>query len=125
MEPAKSVLIIDDDARNIFALKAVLKSRGYNVISSLNAEETLPLLNKNPEIGIILLDMMMPEIDGYEILGLLRTHNKFSTLPVIAVTAQAMPGDMEKCIEAGANDYIAKPINTDKLLVYLDKYLNT
>lgn len=123
MNPANTILIIDDDARNIFALKAVLKSKGYKVVSSANAEDTLPLLNSHPDIAIILLDMMMPDIDGYEVLGLLRSHPKYSTLPVIAVTAQAMPGDREKCLEAGANDYVAKPINTDLLANYLSKYL--
>lgn len=123
MSSAKSILIIDDDARNIFALKAVLKSKGYTVLSSINAEDTLPLLNSNPDIGIVLLDMMMPDIDGYEVLALLRTHPRFATLPVLAVTAQAMPGDKEKCLDAGANDYISKPINTDLLLSYLSKYL--
>ena len=123
MNPANTILIIDDDARNIFALKAVLKSKGYKVLSSINAEDTLPLLNSNPDIGIILLDMMMPDIDGYEVLGLLRTHPKYATLPVLAVTAQAMPGDKEKCLDAGANNYISKPINTDVLLNFLNKYL--
>ena len=123
MSSAKTILIIDDDARNIFALKAVLKSKGYNVLSSINAEDTLTLLNNNADIGVLLLDMMMPDIDGYEVLGLLRTHPRFATLPVIAVTAQAMPGDKEKCLEAGANQYVSKPINTDLLLNYLNKYL--
>lgn len=119
----KTILIIDDDARNIFALKAVLKSKGYTCISSLNAEEVLPLLNANEDIGVILLDMMMPEIDGYEVLNLLRNHNRYATMPVIAVTAQAMAGDREKCLEAGANDYISKPINTDMLIASLNKYM--
>lgn len=123
MNPAKTILIIDDDARNIFALKAVLKSKGYNVISSTMAEDTLSLLTSHPNVGVVLLDMMMPDIDGYEVLGLLRTHPRFTTLPVIAVTAQAMPGDKEKCLDAGANDYISKPINTDLLIEYLTKYI--
>lgn len=119
----RTILIIDDDARNIFALKAVLKSKGYQCISSLNAEEVLPLLNSNADIAVVLLDMMMPEIDGYEVLTLLRNHSKYAALPVIAVTAQAMPGDKEKCLAAGANDYISKPINTDLLLITMQKYM--
>lgn len=119
----KTILIIDDDARNIFALKAVLKSKGYKCISSLNGEEVLPLLAANEDIGVILLDMMMPEIDGYEVLNILRNHNRYAALPVIAVTAQAMPGDREKCLDAGANDYVSKPVNTDVLIATLNKYI--
>lgn len=120
----KKILIIDDDKRNIFALNATLKAEGYQCITSLSADEGLALLNHNKEIGIILMDMMLPEMDGYEAIKKIRGDNKLKELPVIAITAQAMAGDREKCLEAGADDYIAKPVNVNALLSLLKKYLN-
>lgn len=116
------MLIVDDDARNIFALSAVLKSRGYAIISSPGSLEALKLLSSNHEVGVVLLDMMMPDMDGYELLTTLR-KGSHADLPVIAVTAQAMVGDREKCLAAGADDYLSKPVDVDKLVVMLDKYL--
>lgn len=114
------ILIIDDDMRNIFALSAVLKSKGYSVVSALSAREGL---NKfTDEVSIVLLDMMMPEMDGYETLSIIRDTQR-SDIPVIAVTAQAMLGDREKCIEAGADGYISKPIDVDQLEEMLKKYM--
>ena len=116
------VLIVDDDARNIFALSAVLKAKGYACISSPGSLEALTLLSSNHDVGIILLDMMMPEMDGYEMLATLRKGSN-TDLPVIAVTAQAMVGDREMCLKAGADDYLSKPVDVDKLINILDKYV--
>ncbi len=118
----KNILIIDDDSKNIFALKATLTSRGYSCYTALSAKEGINLLLNNTGIKIVLLDMMMPEMDGYEALTIIRNNNKLSLLPVIAVTAQAMVGDREKCLQAGANDYISKPIDVDILLAKLNNY---
>ncbi len=118
----KKVLIVDDDTRNIFALTAVLKAKGYSCITSPGSLEALKLLSSNHEVGIVLLDMMMPDMDGYEMLTTLRKGSN-ADLPVIAVTAQAMLGDREKCLAAGADDYVSKPVDIDKLVDILDKYL--
>jgi two-component system cell cycle response regulator DivK len=116
------VLIIDDDTRNIFALTAVLKSRQFECISATSAGEGLGKLSTDDSIGVVLLDMMMPEMDGYEAIRLIRGgHHK--DLPIVAVTAQAMTGDKEKCLEAGANAYLAKPIDVDQLVILLHRYL--
>jgi two-component system cell cycle response regulator DivK len=120
----KTILIIDDDARNIFALSAVLKARGFTCLSALSAREGIDMLEANDTIRIVLLDMMMPEMDGYEAVGIIRGHSRFFGLPVIAVTAQAMLGDKEKTLQAGANAYISKPVDVDELLKLLHKYLN-
>lgn len=119
---ADKVLVIDDDARNIFALSAVLKAKGYSVASAPGSLEALKLLSSNHEVGIVLLDMMMPDMDGYEFLATLRKGSN-SDLPVIAVTAQAMVGDREKCLAAGADDYLSKPVDVDRLTSILDTYL--
>lgn len=123
MTDKNGVLIIDDDTRNIFALNLILKSKGYNVVSATDAKKGIILLQENKHIGIVLLDMMMPEMDGYQALQKMREMNDIKKLPIIAVTAQAMEGDREKCLNAGASDYISKPINVDKLEVVLKKYL--
>jgi len=116
---ASQVLIVDDDHRNIFALKAVLKARGFDCITAGSGRECLNLLGTENNIGIVLLDMMMPDLDGYETLHIIRSGaNK--TIPVIAVTAQAMVGDKEKCLEAGADAYVSKPIQIDQLLVLMN-----
>ncbi len=117
------ILIIDDDPRNIFALAATLKAKGFQCISTLSAREGIELLKRDEGIKIVLLDMMLPDMDGYEALGLIRNNSAIASKPVIAVTAQAMVGDKEKCIEAGANAYIAKPIDVDKLLSAMNEYL--
>jgi CheY-like chemotaxis protein len=118
---SKTILIIDDDNRNIFALRAVLKSRGFDCITAGSGEEGLALLAGRNEIGIVLLDMMMPDMDGYETIARIRS-GKRKDIPIISVTAQAMMGDREKCIEAGANDYISKPIDVDQLLEQLERF---
>ena len=120
----KAVLIIDDDLRNTFALSAVLIAKGYEVISANNMVEAFAVLEKGSnEIGIILLDMMMPGMDGYEAIPVLKSTENFKQIPVVAVTAQAMAGDREKCIEAGADDYVAKPVDVDMILKILKEYI--
>lgn len=114
------VLIIDDDPRNIFALNATLVSRGYKCVAASSAKQGISFLNEAGDIGIVLIDMMMPEMDGYEAIPLIK---KKYNIPVVAVTAQAMMGDREKCLEAGADDYISKPIDVNRLLSMLDAYL--
>ena len=112
----KVILIIDDDSRNIFALSAVLESRGFQAIPAGGMKEAFEKLSGNKNIGVILLDMMMPDMDGYEALEILKNNENYRHLPVIAVTAQAMAGDREKCIAAGADEYVSKPVDVDGLL---------
>ena len=119
----KKILIIDDDARNIFALSAVLRSLGYSCISALSAEEGLEIFSRNPEVGVVLMDMMMPDMDGYTAIPKIKQDKALASIPVIAVTAQAMPGDKERCLAAGADDYISKPVDVDKLHEILSTYL--
>lgn len=117
------MLIIDDDNRNIFALKAVLKAKGFSVQSAVSAQEGISLLKNNKGIKVVLLDMMMPDMDGYEALRVIKDDDAISTIPVIAVTAQAMVGDREKCLQAGATDYVSKPVNVDALLALLSQHM--
>ncbi|MCE6987842.1 response regulator [Dyadobacter sp. CY323] len=112
----KKILIIDDDSRNIFALKATLKAKGFDCLSCLGAPEALALLETGEGVDAVLIDMMMPEMDGYEAIPRIKELENRKYLPVIAVTAQAMVGDKEKCLRAGADDYISKPIDVEKLL---------
>ncbi|HEY0769748.1 MAG TPA: response regulator [Sphingobacteriaceae bacterium] len=120
----KKILIIDDDSRNIFALTAVLRAKGFQCVSAASAIEGIRILDQDPEIGIILMDMMMPEMDGYEAISNIKANPNTAGIPVIAVTAQAMVGDKEKCLNAGATGYVAKPIDIDILKDLLDKNLN-
>ncbi|MCM5530047.1 response regulator [Parasegetibacter sp. NRK P23] len=118
-----TILIVDDDARNIFALSAVLKAKKFHCISAAGGGEALALLENGPHISVVLLDMMMPDIDGYELLSMIRGNDAFAHIPVIAVTAQAMVGDREKCLAAGADAYISKPVDVDALLELLQQHL--
>lgn len=118
----KTILIIDDDSRNIFALSAVLKAKGFQILSATSAQEGINLLEKNAGIKVVLMDIMMPDMDGYEALAHIRGTESVAQTPVIAVTAQAMVGDRERSLQAGADDYISKPIDVDKLLTLLNKY---
>ena len=120
----KKVLLADDDMRNVFALTSVLESKEMNVLTARNGKEVLQLLKKNNGIDIVLLDIMMPEMDGYEAMKLIRKENRFKNLPIIALTAKAMKGDREKCIQAGANDYQTKPVVTNKLLSQMKVWLS-
>jgi two-component system, cell cycle response regulator DivK len=122
MTDKKTILLIDDDSRNIFALTAVLKAKGFHMLSASSAQEGIHYLQDNRGIKVVLLDMMMPDMDGYEALRVIRTDERISQVPVIAVTAQAMVGDRQKCLEAGANDYVSKPIDVDYLLEILNRY---
>jgi CheY-like chemotaxis protein len=119
----KKVLIIDDDMRNIFALTSMLESHKMQVIYAENGKEGIEVLDANPDIDIVLMDIMMPEMDGYETTQKIRQNLQFKSLPVIALTAKAMQGDREKCIEAGASDYITKPVDTEQLLSLLRVWL--
>lgn len=124
MNTEKEILIIDDDSRNIFALTAVLKAKKYQCISAVSAVKGLELLEENKNIGAVLMDMMMPEMDGYEAIGKMKSNTTLQKIPVIAITAQAMTGDREKCLEAGADGYISKPVNVDELLILLKKLID-
>ncbi len=117
----KRLLIIDDDSRNIFALVNTLRAKSFDCLSCLSAEEAIRLLKTNEPIDAILIDMMMPEMDGYEAIPIIKNIPSRKDALVVAVTAQAMTGDKEKCLEAGADDYVSKPIDVDKLLHVLSK----
>ena len=121
----QKILIIDDDNRNIFALKAMLRSRGYNCVDASSAADGIRVLHNDDSIAIVLMDMMMPEMDGYEAIPLIRKMSKNAEVPVIAITAQAMAGDKEKCLAAGADGYISKPVDFDLLVQYLQKHVKT
>jgi CheY-like chemotaxis protein len=115
----RTVLVVDDDVRNIFALSSVLERRGMNVLTANTGREAITMLEGAPDVGIALMDIMMPEMDGYETIRMIRKNLSLRRLPIVALTAKAMKGDREKCLEAGASDYLAKPVNTDQLLATL------
>ncbi len=119
----KKVLVVDDNIRNIFALTAVLEHHKMAVIAAESGRAALEELSKNPDVDIVLMDIMMPEMDGYEAMRQIRQMKQFESLPMIALTAKAMKGDHEKCIEAGASDYISKPVHSDQLLSLLRVWL--
>ncbi len=120
----RSVLLVDDDARNIFALSSVLERRGMSVLTATTGREAIELVETTPELAIVLMDIMMPEMDGYQTMQKIRENPQFNRLPIIALTAKAMKGDREKCLEAGASDYLAKPVNTEQLLSALRMWLH-
>jgi CheY-like chemotaxis protein len=120
----QKVLLVDDDARNIFALSSVLERRGMQVLTATTGREAITLLDETPGVAIVLMDIMMPEMDGYETMRVIRGKAEFRRLPIIALTAKAMKGDREKCLEAGASDYLAKPVNTEQLLSALRSWLH-
>ena len=119
----KKVLIVDDDMRNVFALSSALEEKGMQVLAAKNGAEGLECVNKNSSVDLVLMDIMMPEMDGYEAMQEIRKQERFSNLPVIALTAKAMQGDREKCIKAGANDYISKPVDKERLLSVIRVWL--
>jgi CheY-like chemotaxis protein len=119
----RKVLVVDDDARNIFALTTVLESQDMDVLSATNGRQAIEIINRTPDLGVVLMDIMMPEMDGYETMREIRKDPELRTLPILALTAKAMKGDREKCLQAGASDYIAKPVNTDQLLSLLRVWL--
>jgi CheY-like chemotaxis protein/signal transduction histidine kinase/HAMP domain-containing protein len=120
----RTVLLVDDDARNIFALSSVLERRGMRVLTATNGSEAIALADATPDLAIVLMDIMMPEMDGYRTIHAIRQKPDFRRLPIIALTAKAMKGDREKCMEAGASDYLAKPVNTEQLLSALRMWLH-
>jgi CheY-like chemotaxis protein len=117
----KRLLIVDDDPRNIFALVHTLRAKSFDCLSCLSAEEAIKLLKTDEIVDAVLIDMMMPDMDGYDAIPIIKNIPSRENMAIIAVTAQAMTGDKEKCILAGADDYISKPINVDKLLLALLK----
>jgi CheY-like chemotaxis protein/two-component sensor histidine kinase len=119
----KKVLVVDDDTRNIFALMSVLENKNMEVIAAQHGKEALEVLNEHPNMDIVLMDIMMPEMDGYETMQKIRAQPRFRKLPIIALTAKAMKSDKAKCIEAGASDYLAKPVDTDKLVSLMRVWL--
>ena len=119
----KTILVADDDVRNIFSLTRSLENYGMNVISATDGKDALQQLESNINTDLVLMDMMMPEMDGYESVRRIRMIPKYRNLPVIAVTAKAMTGDREKCIAAGASDYITKPVDVDQLISLLRVWL--
>jgi len=119
----KKILIVDDDARNVFALVTVLEDKDMEVVVGKNGHEGLQLLDKHPDVSLVLMDIMMPEMDGYEAIYHIRAQPRYRKLPIIALTAKAMKGDKAKCIEVGANDYLAKPVDTDKLISLMRVWL--
>ncbi|WP_316771454.1 response regulator [Pedobacter frigiditerrae] len=120
----KTILVTDDDMRNIFALSTALQAYEMKIVIANNGREAIQKLEENPEIDLVLMDIMMPEMDGYEAMAAIRKEKKFLKLPIIALTAKAMKNDREKCIEAGANDYISKPVDIDKLLSMMRVWLS-
>ncbi|MGZ3414311.1 MAG: response regulator, partial [Isosphaeraceae bacterium] len=119
----RKVLVVDDDARNIFALASLLESHEIEVISATNGRQAIDLIQTTPDLSMVLMDIMMPEMDGYQTIAEIRKNPQFRTLPILALTARAMKGDREKCLDAGASDYIAKPVNTDQLLSLMRVWL--
>jgi CheY-like chemotaxis protein len=120
----RKVLVVDDDVRNIFALSSLLERRGMTVMTASNGNDALRLLDDTPDIGVVLMDIMMPGMDGYQTMQTIRKNPDYRRLPIIALTAKAMKGDREKCLEAGASDYLAKPVNTEQLLGALRLWLH-
>jgi CheY-like chemotaxis protein len=113
------VLIVDDDIRNIFSLTSVLESHDVEVLHAERGEDGILILEQTPGVDVALIDIMMPEMDGYETMKQIRSHDELADLPLIAVTAKAMKGDRQKCLDAGASDYIAKPVDIELLLALL------
>jgi HAMP domain-containing protein/signal transduction histidine kinase/DNA-binding response OmpR family regulator len=120
----RTVLLVDDDTRNIFALSSVLERRGMEVLTATTGSEALAVLSSRSDVAIVLMDIMMPGMDGYETIEAIREKSAYRRLPILALTAKAMKGDREKCLEAGASDYLAKPVNIEQLLSALRMWLH-
>jgi CheY-like chemotaxis protein len=120
----RTVLLVDDDSRNIFALSSALERRGMHVLTATTGREAIALIEQTPDLAIVLMDIMMPEMDGYQTIENIRRNAGYRRLPIVALTAKAMKGDREKCLEAGASDYLAKPVNTEQLLSALRMWLH-
>ncbi len=120
----KRILLVDDDVRNVFALASALESRGMDILFAENGKDGIETLRANPNVDLVLMDIMMPEMDGYEATRRMRGMDEFKQLPIVALTAKAMKGDREKSLAAGASDYIAKPVDTDRLLTLMRVWLH-
>jgi CheY-like chemotaxis protein len=119
----RKILVVDDDARNIFALTTLLENQQMEVVSATTGRSAIDIIQRTPDISMVLMDIMMPDMDGYETMREIRTTLQMRSLPIVALTAKAMKGDREKCLDAGASDYIAKPVNTDQLLSLMRVWL--
>ena len=119
----RTVLLADDDMRNIYSLTTVLESEGLNVICAYDGVEAIENLKQNPSVEIVLMDIMMPNMDGYAAMKEIRKEEQYKQLPIIAITAKAMQGDREKCIDAGASDYITKPVNIEQLISVMKAWM--
>ena len=118
-------MLVDDDQKNIFALRLTLVSKGYACICVQDAREAIGRLRETAaEVGLVLMDMMMPEMDGYEAIAIIKEDDQINRIPIVAVTAQAMTGDREKCLDAGAVAYLSKPIDVDQLLIIIAQHFN-
>ena len=120
----KRILIVDDDIRNVFALTSALEMRGMKVLYAENGREGIAKLRENPDVDLVLLDVMMPEMDGYEAMRRIRADEAYKNLPMIALTAKAMEGDREKSLASGASDYVTKPVDIDRLLSTMRVWLS-
>jgi CheY-like chemotaxis protein len=120
----KKILVVDDDVRNIFAISSILERHGMKVVTANNGQEAIEQVEQEAGVAMVLMDIMMPGMDGYETMRAIRSRPEMRSLPIIALTAKAMKGDREKCIEAGASDYIAKPVHADQLLAMLRQWLH-
>jgi CheY-like chemotaxis protein len=121
----EKVLIVDDDIRNVFALTSVLEQHGLTVLYAENGREGIEVLEQYDDIAVVLMDVMMPQMDGYATTSAIRRMPQFAGLPIIALTAKAMKGDREKSIDSGASDYVTKPVDTDHLLSVMQQWMNT
>jgi CheY-like chemotaxis protein len=119
----RRILLVDDDMRNLFALSKVLRGKGIDVVMAQDGQKALDVLDKDPELELVLMDIMMPVMDGYDTMRAIRAKPAVANVPIIALTAKAMRGDREKCLEAGANDYLSKPIDVDRLLSMIRVWL--
>ena len=118
------MLVVDDDIRNVFAMTSILEEAGMRVFSAETGQMAIDTLEESPDMDVVLMDIMMPGMDGYETIQAIREFAAFRPLPIIAVTAKAMPGDREKCLDAGATDYLSKPVLSRQLLTLLSKWVN-
>jgi len=119
----RKALVVDDDARNIFALTSLLEDHEMEVVSATNGRSAIEIVKRSHDLSIVIMDIMMPDMDGYETMRQIRQDPRFRMLPILALTAKAMQGDREKCLDAGASDYISKPVNTDQLLSLMRVWL--
>jgi CheY-like chemotaxis protein len=119
----EKVLVVDDDVRNVFAMVSALELYGLTAITADNGPEGVELLLRNPDIGIVLMDLMMPGLDGYATTARIRSHPEFADLPIIAVTARAAPGDRERSLAAGTDEHVTKPVDVDQLLALIKRLI--